>query len=302
MRSTTIGWHACKALTFLTFWIEVLCPILSIFPGGEFPVIRLFGALALIGMHVGFGVAFRLGSFGPAGIGCAFLIMPTWFWDVVLPFTLKRVGVYAWASRARRSLLWLYVNRINLDSKYQVRIVPTSPDADDDDDKKVHGVLGLPEDTFLGGTRFMGKACVVAVGLLVAFINYPRTYTFAIALGFAAFTEAILALAKAISSHWDTSVRVFSTVVQYLRGVLILFLSVSVFERDLKDWKNPTTGNLYIDPSTTGLHAMSHFFQLTPARGLFSDVGVSLGLGSSGWHIAAGIRGDNFSSVRPLLV
>ena len=298
-RSTTIGWHVCKGLTFLTFWIEVLCPTLSLFPGGELPAIRFFGALALAGMHVGFGVAFRLGSFVPAGIGCAILIMPTWFWDVVLPFTLKRLRVHGWASRARRSLLWLYVNRINLDSKYQVRIVATSPDTDDD--RKVHGLLGLPEDTFLGGTRVLGKMLVVAVGLSVAFINYPRTYTFAIALGYAALAKAILVVVETLYSHWEASVRVFWTVMRYLRCALILVLSLSVFERDLKKWKNPSTGKMYINPFKTGLHEASHFFRLTPARGLFSDVGVNLGLGSSGWHIAAGIRGNNFSMVRPFI-
>ena len=44
-------------------------------------------------------------------------MLPGWFWDVLLPGMLKRVGLYTPLAKRRDALLWFYVNHINPDSR-----------------------------------------------------------------------------------------------------------------------------------------------------------------------------------------
>ena len=64
-----------------TMYVEVLCPLLCLLAGGKWPWVRVLGAVALGGMHVAFGIVFRLGDFGPMGLGCAFLVC-THVWQI----------------------------------------------------------------------------------------------------------------------------------------------------------------------------------------------------------------------------
>lgn len=249
-------------------------------------------------MHASFGIVFRLGSFAPAGIACAILMLPTWFWDTFLPFFLKRAHVYQWCVKVRQSFLWLYVNRINPDSKYEVRVVPATEFKTKGGGNGLVGVA-LASDNSISPSLFR-TALIVAIGLLVAFANYPRTYTFVIALQCAAFTKAILMAIETIYGHWEESVRVFWKVMGYFRIALLVFLSVSVYSDDIDNWKDPESDkHTFIDPKATGLHFASHFFRFMPARGVFSDVGMSFGVGGAAWHIAAGIRGNDTDTVVP---
>ena len=62
-----------RFLTLMTFWVEFLCPTLCVYPGGEWPWLRVLMASALGSMHLSFGLIYRLGDFAVAGLACAVL-------------------------------------------------------------------------------------------------------------------------------------------------------------------------------------------------------------------------------------
>lgn len=99
-----------KALTFLTFWLEALGPVLALLP--LWPT-RLLGVLLMIGMHVGFRVGLEIGMFVYISSACWVFWIPSGFWDRLSGWILSRrpaemrIAIAPGASHTHTKLLRL---------------------------------------------------------------------------------------------------------------------------------------------------------------------------------------------------
>lgn len=71
-----------KIQTYMVFWLEALAPFLLLIPLG---LIRTLVVFIFISLHIGMGIHLEL-SFFPWICSAAWIgILPTWFWDTLLP-------------------------------------------------------------------------------------------------------------------------------------------------------------------------------------------------------------------------
>lgn len=78
-----------KAATFGVWWFEALGPFLFLVPLAIGPL-RTLGVVGIMGLHLGFLTAMRLGMFGWIGFTSATGLLPTWFWDRLLKGRVDR--------------------------------------------------------------------------------------------------------------------------------------------------------------------------------------------------------------------
>ncbi len=72
----------CRALTFGTWWLEVVGPLLAIVTFRSC-LSRVLVVLAFFSLHMALWVCFRLGPFAPTMLTAWLLFLPSGFWDVV---------------------------------------------------------------------------------------------------------------------------------------------------------------------------------------------------------------------------
>lgn len=79
-----------QTLTFLTYWLELLGPLLLFSPRGT-AWLRCLVAMTFAAMHAAFGMTLSIGLFAPICVSAWILVLPGEFWD----------GLSRWADQAK---------------------------------------------------------------------------------------------------------------------------------------------------------------------------------------------------------